>query len=835
MRLSLVLVFCAVVVSVDRVALAQLAGLDARPANPTCTAPARPGSAGDVSLALEREFGNRAFPNPVGLFAIPGRPGDWILVLQGAAHRPDEVGEIWRLTEVPGGPPIVNIFLDLGEQNVAIGNEAGVLGLAIHPDFGANPYVYLSYTMPDPTHLGPFTSVVERYTSNDQGLTADLGSRVEILRLEQPAIHHQAGGIAFGPDGYLYLSLGDGGIQGQAQATSQDTDSWFGSMLRLDVDSAQPYAIPPTNPFATGGGAPEIFAWGLRNPWRWSFDSVTGDLWVGDVGFDLREEVDLVTNGGNYGWPIFEGDICWIPASCNDPMLIPPLVTHRHADLVPPGDGRAVIGGYVYRGTEFPELAGHYIYGDVLGNIWNLAPGSTTPTLQLSGVGPIRSMGQGPDGEIYAIHTWIDKIVLDTSSGGAVLPATLSETGCFDPANPKQPLPGLIPYTVNVPLWSDGAEKDRWMALPDGQTISLDASGDFDFPNETVLIKNFRVAGQLVETRFFVRHEDGGWAGYSYEWNEAETEAFLLDDGKTRDLDGQIWTYPSRLQCFSCHTSVAGDALGPTIAQLNRYSLFPQTGRDAQQLRTFESIGLFTDPLPNRTELLEILPGPDQLWASTHELSRAYLDANCSNCHQPGGATQAEMDLRWTTPFQDADICLTDPVLGDLGIPGAKLLNPGDPNSSIIWERMNTLGADRMPPLATSLVDSTATDLVANWVNHLVEASQACLGADSDGDGWLDTADFCPTVANAVNLDSDGDGLGDVCQCGDVTGDQALDALDLAQYRRVLAGVDADFTRPGLCNTWEDGSPCDLLDVVVIARRVAGLTPSPQRYCVATL
>ena len=446
-------------------------------------------------------------------------------------------------------------------------------------------------------------------------------------------------------------------------------------------------------------------------------------------------------------------------------------------------------------------------------------------------MGPIRSLAEGPAGEIYAVHTWIDKIVLDTSSGGSSFPATLSQTGCVDPADPTQPAAGLIPYSVNVGLWSDGADKDRWLALPDGETIDVDASGDFDLPPDSVLIKNFRVDDQLVETRLFVRHNDGGWAGYSYEWNEDESEAFLLEDGKTRDLGGQLWTYPSRVQCFSCHTSVAGHSLGLTLGQLNRYSFFPQTGRNAQQLRTFESIGLFSAPLPDRTELLEILPGRDQLWASTHERASAYLAANCSHCHQPGGPTQANMDLRWSTPFLDANICHAFPNLDDLGIPGAKLLSPGNPAASIIWARMSLLGPTRMPPLATSVVDSEATGLVEDWINHIVDASQMCLGADSDNDGWLDAADFCPTVANAANLDSDGDGIGDVCQCGDVTDDQSLDALDLSAYRRVLAGVDADFSRPGLCNTWEDGSPCDLLDVVVIARRLAGLTPIPQRYC----
>jgi uncharacterized repeat protein (TIGR03806 family) len=308
--------------------------------------------------------------------------------------------------------------------------------------------------------------------------------------------------------------------------------------------------------------------------------------------------------------------------------------------------------------------------------------------------------------------------VPETGSEG--LPARLSETGCFDPADPTRPLPGLIPYQVNAALWSDGAAKERWLALPDGATIEIQPDGDLELPPGAVTIKTFVLGGQRVETRFFVRLLSGEWAGYTYEWNEAADDATVLYEGsRERPVGDRKHYYPTRPECLKCHEKGAGYSLGLELAQLNREITYPG-GRQANQLTTWEHIGLFDAALPAAAEQLPALPAPEDSRASLDARARAYLHVNCANCHRPGSDGSGTIDLRFSIPLAETMACDAEAVRGTLAAgPDARIITPGVPEKSILVVRMLDLGRGRMPEVASLIVDDQGTSLISDWVRSL--------------------------------------------------------------------------------------------------------------------
>ena len=286
-------------------------------------------------------------------------------------------------------------FLDVSEAIVS-GGEQGLLGLAFHPDFARNGRFFIDYT-----DVNGDTVVAEVAVSEDPD-RADEDSVLTLLQVDQPYANHNGGQLAFGPDGYLYVAMGDGGSAGDPENNGQDTDVLLGKLLRLDVDSGDPYGIPDDNPFANGGGEPEIWAYGLRNPWRFSFDSKTGDLWIADVGQGEFEEINrrpADAGGLNYGWDLMEGRECYEGEDCDPAGKIVPISGYNH-DL-----GCSVTGGYVYRAKDFPELRGGYVFGDYCsGLIWAIdatTRGFAEPVeLMASGLS-ISSFGLDEAGELY--------------------------------------------------------------------------------------------------------------------------------------------------------------------------------------------------------------------------------------------------------------------------------------------------------------------------------------------------------------------------------------------------------------------------------------------------
>jgi uncharacterized repeat protein (TIGR03806 family) len=706
----------------------NVSGLDARPSNATCLAPAR--ATGSATIGTERVFPNLNFENQtVAMKQAPGDASRWFIV--------DKTGFV-RVFDNRPDVSTLSEFINIAPRVEFSCGECGLLGIAFHPDFPATPLVYLSYTSMQRTLRGP-DSVVSEFTTRDGGLTLDPDSERVILRVTKNNLNHHGGRIAFGPDGFLYIGLGDG--NSLSNDFAQRLTSLLGKFLRIDIrgtTGSVPYRIPADNPFASstefcnvnGTGTqncPEIYAWGFRNPWGWGFDRATGELWSGDVGESDIEEVNRVRRGGNYGWRCFEGtnDIsaryATGSACATRPNLLPPIAQYSHAI------GLAVTGGYVYRGTANPGLVGRYIFGDFSsGRIWDI-PNDSQPTLTMtdgfdSGLN-ISTFAEDQDGEMYVVHMYRGMHRITGAGGGTAGVATqLSATGCVNAADATKPASGLIPYAPRATLWSDGAVKDRWIGLPDGQNITVGADGDWDFPNGTVLVKNFRLADRLVETRLFMRHPDGVWAGYSYEWNAQQTDATLVRGGKQVTVAGQTWSYPSEGQCLACHTEVAGRSLGLETKQLAFNITYPQTGRDAHQLVTLNAANTLSSPIANPTDQV---PYPDPMGSSgtLGERARAYLHTNCSQCHRANGPTPSNMDLRYATALADTHACDVAPTLGDLGLIDARLIAPGAAARSVLIERMSRRDAHGMPPVGSAQVDAEGEKLLTDWVNSLVNCN----------------------------------------------------------------------------------------------------------------
>lgn len=733
-------------------------GLDVRPDNTVCVAFDRPDTAADISIEIEDVLDTADVPLSWRNSPLPGEEMVFFMA--------ERLGRILRVDLGTGGSSVVADLRGLIDIDDSGGGEGGLLDMDLHPNFGivgavGEGELYVHYTAPGSPSI---VSTLARVTSTDGGLSFSIVSLEVLYTLQQINAFHNGGSLSFGPDGYLYAGFGDGGAPPQ-DPVSQDLTNAFGTIFRIDVNQSDSgagtlYSIPLTNPFfgGVGGALPEIYAWGFRQPYRLSFDALTGEFWVGDVGKADREEVDRLVLGGNYGWPIREGAQCFEGSSCSSEGLIDPVAEYDHSQ------GNAIMGGFVYRGDAIPGLRGIYLYGDFSGRLWGLfddGMGGFSEELLLTFSNQLFGFGQGRDGEVYLLQKdKVRRLVPAAGGGGAAFPQLISETGCVDPVDPTQVSSRLIPFDVSAKLYTDGAGKDRWLGLPNGVNVSVLPDGDFAFPIGTVLLKNFRAGNLLVETRLLMRHADGGWAGYSYQWDDGENDAALLTGAFQRDLGSQVWTYPSRAQCMQCHTMAANESLGPEIGQLNHRLAYPGSGEMQNQLTVWDQIDIFGAPLAGPVHALSRFPDPADENENLALRARAYLHSNCSGCHRLGSGIPTAFDLRFDVPFQSTGLCNADPLDGDLGVVGAKLLVPGDPSLSLVSLRQHRVGHEVMPPIGRSLVDLVGTSVVDAWISS-VKAD--CSGPDSDGDVLVDVADNCPDHANPLQENGDGDGAGDAC------------------------------------------------------------------------
>ncbi len=681
--------------------------------NTTCALPdpPRPGS-----MAVVPAFPDLSFERPLWFGSAPGEPTLRYVVEQAG-----------RVKVFDATAPTA--FLDLTVSR--LGNEEGLLGLAFHPRFATNRklYVYYSATAPRRSVLSEFTAI--------DGRRADPTTERILLEVPQPYSNHNGGDLHFGPDGYLYVSLGDGGAGGDPQNHGQRPDTVLGSILRLDIDRPDPvcgtpYNIPADNPFAAGRcqggpvvGRPEVWAWGVRNTWRMSFDPGSGELWGADVGQDEVEEVNVLVRGGNFGWRPVEGDRCFEPG-CDPSQFLPPVFTYGH------DQGESITGGVVYRGARFPELWGAYVFGDYQsGRIWALRRRTgEAPEVTVLADANLRltAFGVDPAGELFIVAFNGGGLYTVQRQADAApvtpVPVRLSETGCFADTATDTLAPGVVPYAPRAPFWSDHARKPRYIALPAGTQMGWRDSDSFDFPVGTVLIKNFDMPQpDGSELRFETRmlHKSSvGWIGYSYRWNADGTDADLLTGAESHPIQGpqimQTWDYPSRTQCAACHTPEARHALGTTARQLNFEWTYPG-GRRANQLAALAEAGYLN--LPAAPAELPAFVDPFDPDADLDARARAYLDTNCASCHLPGGAANANLDLRAITPLGEMGVCDAEPSQGDLGVPGARLLAPGDPGRSLILQRTSRRGEGQMPPLGSHIFDLEGVLLLEAWIQAL--------------------------------------------------------------------------------------------------------------------
>ncbi len=684
--------------------LPPVSGLDARPSNPGCIAPERDPVA--VRVATPRAFPGLRFAAPIALLQAPGDGSRWFVV--------EQAGRIRTFANDESASATLD-FVDLRARM----DKGAVLGFAFHPDFTANGLAYVSYRT---AAGGVLRAVTEEFSSADGGLTLDTGSGRILLSVVTPDSGRIGGHLAFGPDGFLYLGLGDGGVSAVGPA---DARMLTGKMLRIDVDrriDGTPYGIPPGNPNAGNtpcgaggigaGPCPETFASGLRNPRHWSFDRQTGALWIADEGVGAFEAVHRVKRGGNY--------------AAREPVA-----------RYPRRLGATTTGGVVYRGSRASTLTGRYMFADSdSGLIASLAPGeagsySIEPMPPADGAlevaaGPLRLsvFGEDAKGELFALDGArgdIRRLVLTATGASDGVPELLSETGCLNTAAAgAPPLLDLIPYGLNAAFWSDGAHKERWLGLPDGEVISVPDSGDWEPPAGTVLVKHFRLGARLAETRLFMRHPDGGWAGYTYQWNDAQTDATRVHGGLVTNIAGQDWIFPSEGECLFCHNAAAGFSLGLETAQLNGRYNYPQTGRTRNQIVTLNSIHALSPPIAGG---VPAYADPFDPAVPLEARARSYLHTNCSLCHRPGGPTPAFMDLRHDTPLAATGACDVAPTLGDLGIADARIIAPGEAGRSELLSRLSRRDFYGMPPVASLQPDLEGVNLIRDWIESLTPVS----------------------------------------------------------------------------------------------------------------
>ena len=720
---------------------APVVGTFPRPTNQTCIAPNL------LPLSPSTVTTEQAFPELPHLgevIAMKQAPGDnlnWYALLpQG------------KIVEFVNNT-LTNTFTDfLNLENIVrydTGGELGLRGMAFHPDYQNNGELFVHYTMDevikvkgnDVTRL---RSIISRFSIVDNTWNEEI-----ILKINQPDLTNNGGNLDFDHNGYLLVSLGDGGSDNDTLGMAQDTTTLLGSMLRIDVDNGTPYAIPANNPFSgnnicndpetvnNANSCPEIYVYGLRKPGYWSVDSAINAVWVGDSGPNSRAEINLIENGNNYGWNIMEGSQCnlILDPNCDQNGLTLPVYDYEFSSPV-----HNVVAGYVYRGGVLDFLYGSFLFADrfsgelfssksqgnqyVTENILNTS--MTISGFARSNTGDIYILDPTPGTEAKGNNIW--KIVPDYAGTEAGQIATnLSETGCVEPTLPTQAASAMISYDVNNPLWTDNAEKLRFFAIPDGTTINVTATGDFEFPVGSVLMKHFVLNGEYIETRLLMYHPEG-WLGYSYEWeydaNGNPVDAVLLDTAKTKPIGDQTWIYPSGQDCLECHTANTGRAIGPEVLQLNRMYTFPENGiSTSNQLLSYEQMGLLSATIP--TALLENkLVALDDLSATHEERAKSYLHSNCAYCHSPSAPSSFDMDLRYTTALTDMNICNVQAMSGDMGLINPIILNPTGtydfPNSVLpLRLEADINSGNRMPPLGTEVIDSDAVTIIKNWINDL--------------------------------------------------------------------------------------------------------------------
>jgi uncharacterized repeat protein (TIGR03806 family) len=651
-----------------------------------------------------------------------------------------------------------------------------VYSLTYDPDYEENGFIYV---FGNESAGRKRANRIARYTvARDGGRGIVPGS--ELVLIEWPSGGHDGGGLAFGNDGMLYISSGDGSGDSDDDNTGQTLDDLNGGVLRIDVRGAKPgklYKVPEDNPFCqTPKARPEVWAFGLRNPWRLAYDGKLDQVWVGMNGQDLWESIYLIQKGANYGWPIQEGSQPFHTERPRGPgPLVPSTVDHPHSAF------RSLTGGVVYRGDELPELDGTYIYGDYsTGEIWGARHDGTRLTFseQLARTTlQITAFANGQRGELIVVDHGgglykLERTPKDDSRGA--FPTRLSETGIFTSAASHAVDPGLIPYEVNAPQWADGAQQGRWIGLPGDAKIEFSGHWGWNLPEGSVLVKTLSVemeAGnpasrRRIETQLLTKQQKE-WAAYSYAWSEDQSDAMLVAaEGMDRPLAirdtaapggvrEQTWRFASRNECMSCHSRAANYVLGLTELQFNRESRYG--GRELNQIALLDRLGAFSAPQKRDPAGMQRLPDPSDPAVPAEKRVRAYLHANCAVCHISAGGGNAAINLEWGGPVGRTKLVGVDPLHDKFGLDDAKLVAGGDPDRSVLLYRIRATGGGRMPRVGSNAVDEAAAKAVREWIAGLQggggqpEARRtALLALKPDDDAEVDKALASTSMAMAA-------------------------------------------------------------------------------------
>ncbi|HEX2747593.1 MAG TPA: PQQ-dependent sugar dehydrogenase, partial [Verrucomicrobiales bacterium] len=661
----------------------------------------------------------------VTLAPVPGGEWLWLVDQTGGWEAPVT---LWRFR--PGG--------DGSDAETVLTPPEVVYSIEFHPEFAKNGYVYFGANGPR-TGGGGNASRVVRYSVRDG--RPDPASRTIII--EWPSNGHNGAGVAFGGDGRLYVTSGDGSGDMDADNVGQNPLTLRAKVLRIDVDhpdKGRNYSIPKDNPF-TGDErfAPETWAYGLRNPWKLSYDKISGQLWLGENGNDLWEMARLVQRGANYGWSRYEGGHDFLQNRTLGPTPVTfPTIEHPHSEF------RSLTGGFVYRGKAMPELTGAYLYADfVSGRVraakhdgtrleWDQELIDTPFSLSL--------IAAGADGEIV-LGDYGASVYGASVTGGLYqlkkappaepvppFPVLLSDTGLFAAPADLTPSPGVLPYEAAAPGWHDGAGGQHHIALPEGSgPLEWVMAKSWTPANGTALAQTLTLDGKRIETRVLLRQQND-WSGYTYVWNDAQTDAILAPKAGTNlSLAGRDWRVPSRAECLFCHSRQANFNLTLHEFQLNA----------GDQLRKLESLGLIQcdaaayereraarekrnltgQEKDQRTPVVSpLLPrAPDRLrrFARADDTSvpvawraRSYLGVNCAHCHTLYGGGNSVMDFDWLLRDEDMRAFDQIPQHGDLGMPGARIISPGDPAHSVLIPRVTMRGPFQMPPAGTLQPDA---------------------------------------------------------------------------------------------------------------------------------
>ncbi len=731
----------------------------------------------DGTWSIEEVYDWIDAPSPLRLLALPDTEDYLLLTKVGLVYRINfEDQTLW---------PVLDIF----DQTFNL-SEGGSVGFALHPQFetldGSNAgaqclFLFYRYK-PNASEWSDLGyNRLSKFTWDvDQQRFLEESEEILIQQFDR-SVWHNGGGMFFGQDGYLYLALGDEGAdEHQIQSTQTITGGLFSGLIRIDVDNdpatshpirrqpqhfgnppegwegsyTQGYSIPNDNPWLDEGGGilEEFYAIGLRSPYSTHLDTLTNRIWCADVGSDKREEINYIQKGDNLQWPYKEGSIASEthnkPANLIGTEKTPFYEYDREV-------GSAIIGGGVYRGPDFPNLYGQYVFADyvynklfaldfsevslperrtLISNLGNLSndlpeePGIASVFLLENGkilISAVSSVDFTRPGKIVG---------LTQQTSVPDPPRFLSELGVFTDLQNLQPISGIIPYGVNSPLWSDGAIKKRWIAIPDGQQIKFKSSDPWEFPEGTVFIKHFELPNNLdetessvrLETRFFVLAKGGKAYGLTYQWNEDGTDAELLTIGKSKEVDildqngtileRQTWDFPSRDQCLSCHNSNAQYVLGVNTHQLN--GMYDYQDGTYNQIQYWASEGILDLPTGINIDMLPKSYPIDDTSVDLELRIRSYLDSNCASCHRLGGVPMVGMDLRYSIPpnFHNTIQVSTGSLASD---PSNYLVEPGRHEVSELWIRDNSLADNKMPPLSKQRLDTFYLKELAKWIDGL--------------------------------------------------------------------------------------------------------------------